>query len=133
MAKPARARRQAAAPAVRYERSREPLASRTIFVRRLRYNVMLAGAVIAVSLAIGMAGYAGFAGMSWVDAFENAALILSGMGPADPLPSDGAKIFAGMYALYAGLALVATAGLILAPILHRFMHRFHLEDSADEA
>jgi hypothetical protein len=132
MAKPAQGKRKAAAAGGGYEGIREPLAPRAVFIRRLRYNGLLALAMIAVSLAIGMAGYAGFAGMGWVDAFENAAMILSGMGPARELTSDGAKIFAGLYSLYSGLALVATAGLILAPILHRFMHRFHLEDSADE-
>lgn len=77
-------------------------------------------------------GYHFLGGLAWIDAFQNAAMILSGMGPVDPLKTDLAKLFAGVYALYSGLALVATAGLILAPIVHRFLHRFHLEDESDE-
>jgi hypothetical protein len=85
-----------------------------------------------VSLAVGMLGYHFLGGLAWIDAFLNASMILSGMGPVDMLSTFGAKLFAGLYALYSGLALIATAALVLAPILHRFLHRFHLEDSKDE-
>ena len=107
------------------------LAPRAVFYRRLRRNMLAAAALIAVSLAVGIAGYHWLGGLAWIDAFQNAAMILSGMGPVDPLSSSGAKLFAGLYALYSGLALIATAGVALAPILHRVFHRFHLEDSGD--
>jgi hypothetical protein len=79
-----------------------------------------------------MCGYRYFEGMSWIDAFANASMILSGMGPLTPLATDGGKIFAGSYALYSGLALILATGLIIAPVVHRVMHRFHLESERDE-
>ena len=112
-----------------YERPGEPLAPRRTFFRRLVANLALALGLIVVSLAVGMLGYHFLGGLAWIDAFLNAAMIESGMGPVDVLMTWEAKLFAGLYALYSGLTLVATAGLILAPILHRFLHRFHLEDS----
>ena len=115
-----------------YERIGDPLAPMSTFYRRLSANLAIALGLIAASLAVGMLGYHFLGGLAWVDAFQNAAMILSGMGPVDALPDPAAKIFAGIYAIYSGLALVATAGLILAPIVHRFLHRFHLEDEADE-
>lgn len=111
--------------------ARRGLAPRDVFYRRLRRNMLAALALIAVSLAVGIAGYHWLGGLAWIDAFQNAAMILSGMGPVDTLSSSGAKFFAGCYALYSGLALIATAGVALAPILHRVFHRFHLEDSGD--
>jgi len=84
-------------------------------------------ALIAASLTVGMLGYHYIAGQSWTDSYLNAAMILSGMGPIGELKSAGAKIFAGTYALYSGLALILIAGIILSPIVHRFLHRFHLE------
>jgi hypothetical protein len=74
-----------------------------------------------------MAGYRSFEGMDWIDAFANASMILSGMGPLGPLQTPGGKLFAGLYALYSGLALIAVTGIIFAPILHRLLHRFHME------
>ncbi len=111
------------------KKSKRGLASREVFYRRLRRNGEAALALIAGSLAVGIAGYHWLGGLAWIDAFQNAAMILSGMGPVDPLTSSGAKLFAGLYALYSGLALIATAGLALAPILHRIFHSFHLEDT----
>ena len=115
-----------------YERYREPLAPRAIFYRRLVINALVALALILISLVVGMLGYRFLGGLEWIDAFQNAAMILSGMGPVDELHNNGAKLFAGWYAIYSGLALIATAGVTIAPILHRFLHRFHLEDEADE-
>lgn len=94
---------------------------------RVARNGLLALGVIAVSLAMGMAGYHFLEGMTWLDAFVNAAMILSGMGPMGELRSTGGKLFAGLYALYSGLALLSIAAILLAPIVHRFLHRFHLE------
>jgi hypothetical protein len=115
-----------------FESRQEPLLSRSAFARRLAMNALAAVALIFASLLIGMAGYHWFEGMSWMDAYVNAAMILSGMGPMGPLSTEGGKAFAGTYALYSGLALVLTTGLILAPMLHRVMHRFHLQADDDE-
>ncbi len=83
--------------------------------------------VILASLALGMLGYRYFEGLDWVDSFVNAAMILAGMGPFSELENDASKVFAGWYALYSGFALVTTIGIIFAPVVHRFLHSFHLE------
>jgi hypothetical protein len=115
-----------------FEQRNEPLASPTTFSSRLTRNALWALAVIIVSMVVGMAGYMGFEQMGMVDAFANAAMILSGMGPLTPLVTVGGKIFAGLYAIASGLLLFAIAGIILAPVYHRILHRFHVEES-DEA
>ena len=117
---------------IRYERLHQPLAPMPVFIRRIFESLALALVVIGVSLVAGMCGYHGFEGESWLDAFADAAMILSGMGPLSPLHTPAGKIFAGCYALYSGLLLVATAGLILAPMLHRFLHHMHLADEDEE-
>ena len=106
---------------------RRPLAPRAVFFARVAKSSLAALLLIAVSLAIGMAGCHGFEGMSWLDAFVNTAMILSGMGPVTELRTAGGKFFAGCYALYSGLALITIAAVLLAPVVHRFLHRFHLE------
>ncbi len=93
-------------------------------------NVLTAAALALVSLLAGMAGYAYFEGLQPVDAFLNAAMILGGMGPVASVTSTGGKIFAGLYALYAGLFVLISAALVLAPVFHNVMHRFHLGDEA---
>jgi hypothetical protein len=114
-----------------FEHHAKPLLPRRIFYRRVVRNVLIGVAFIAVSLGIGMAGYHHFEKMSWLDAFVNASMLLSGMGPVGTLQTDGGKMFAGGYALFSGLALVAAIGIIFAPVFHRFLHKFHLEDSED--
>jgi hypothetical protein len=108
------------------------LAPRREFIRRLGWSVTTGAGLIAFSLAIGIGGYHTFAGLSWIDSFLDASMILSGMGPLSPLHTTGAKLFAGCYALYSGLALLTTAGVILAPLIHRALHRFHLEDTVND-
>jgi hypothetical protein len=88
---------------------------------------VLALAVVLVSLAVGVCGYHYLDGLPWVDSLLNASMILGGMGPVDPLMTTAGKIFASVYALYSGLALIAVVGLLLAPIIHRVMHVFHME------
>jgi hypothetical protein len=83
--------------------------------------------LVVVSLFAGMAGYHGYEGLSWLDAFLNASMILSGMGPVTNPVTTGGKIFAGLYALYSGFAVLAIASIMLAPAVHRFLHRFHIE------
>jgi hypothetical protein len=85
--------------------------------------------IVAASLALGMAGYMFFEHLPWRDAFLNSAMLLGGMGPVDNPRSDGGKLFAGCYALYAGLVFLISIGVILAPIVHRLMHRYHWKTS----
>jgi hypothetical protein len=115
----------------RFEHLGEPLAPPDRFFRRLGANVGLALIFIVVSLAIGMSGYHWLGGLGWVDSFLNAAMILSGMGPVDALTASSAKLFAGFYAIYSGLLVVATSALIFAPVLHRVLHRLHVKDEQD--
>ncbi|OAI52911.1 hypothetical protein AYO44_04485 [Planctomycetaceae bacterium SCGC AG-212-F19] len=114
-----------------FESKHQPLLSRRAFARRILGNFAAASLLIGVSLLGGMAGYRYFEGMAWIDAFANAAMILSGMGPLEPLKTWSGKFFAGCYALYSGLALVMATAIIFAPIVHRLLHQFHLEDRAE--
>src|SRR5437868_10983708 len=107
----------------RYESRHQPLLPRRAFLRRLARNFAVASLLVALSLGAGMVGYRYFEGMAWIDAFANAAMILSGMGPLGPLQTWGGKLFAGLYALYSGLVLLAATSIILAPIVHRLLHR----------
>ena len=109
-----------------------PLLPRPLFYRRVARNAAFGLAFILVSLGIGMVGYHATEKLPWLDAFLNAAMILSGMGPVASLQTSAGKFFAGCYALYSGLALVTSIGIIFAPVFHRFLHKFHLEDSERE-
>ena len=111
-----------------FEHRTKPLLPRKVYYRRIARHSALGVAVIVVSLGIGMAGYHIFEKLPWVDAFVNAAMILSGMGPVATLQTSGGKIFAGCYALFSGLTLIAILGIIFAPVVHRALHKFHLED-----
>lgn len=97
------------------------------FIYHLTRNLFMAFIFILLALFAGMLGYHSFEKMSWIDAFANASMILSGMGPLTPLVTDGGKLFAGFYALFSGLAFIAIIGLILAPIAQRFFKKIHLE------
>jgi hypothetical protein len=111
-----------------FERHNKHLLPRREFYHRVAHHAALGIIVLIVSLGIGMVGYHSFEKMSWVDAFVNAAMILSGMGPVATLQTDGGKIFAGCYAIYSGITLIGILGIIFAPVVHRFLHKFHLED-----
>jgi hypothetical protein len=106
-----------------------PLASPEVYRRRLLTNGRAGMILIAISLAIGMAGYAFFEDLGFIDAFLNAAMILSGMGPLHNPQTTAGKIFAGVYALYSGFAVLAIAAVMFAPLVHRMFHRIHLEDT----
>ena len=97
------------------------------FYHRLLGALVLAGSVIAVSLLLGVLGYHFVAGFGWIDSLLNASMILSGMGPVKNLPSDAAKVFASCYALFSGVVFISATGILLAPMFHRVLHRFHLE------
>jgi hypothetical protein len=104
-----------------------PLPPPAEFAIRVAWSAALAAALIGVSLGIGVVGYHVTAGLAWVDSLLNAAMILTGMGPVDPLHTDGAKIFASAYALFSGVAFLTIVAVMMAPLVHRFLHRFHLE------
>ena len=107
--------------------------SRGQFLLRMLKHILFAQIFVLVSLVIGMWGYGYYEHMAWRDAFDNSAMLLGGMGPmkTDGL-SDGGKVFAGIYALYAGLVLIIVMGVILAPLIHRLMHVFHWEEDKRE-
>jgi hypothetical protein len=88
----------------------------------------VAGAIIVSSLALGVYGYHFVGRLPWIDALLNASMILGGMGPVDALRTDGGKLFASFYALYSGLVIIGVAGLLLAPVIHRFLHKFHVDE-----
>jgi hypothetical protein len=97
------------------------------FLRGLASSFAIAAVLVGCSLVVGMWGYEHYEHLGWRDAFLNSAMLLGGMGPVDPPRTDGGKLFAGFYALYAGLVFLAVAGLLLAPVIHRVLHRFHWE------
>lgn len=108
-----------------YEHRKHPPLPPRAFARRMGRHLLAALALLAVSLAIGIAGYVGFERLSVLDAFLNASMLLGGMGPVDPPHTPAGKFFAGCYALYAGLVFIVTAALIFTPVIHRVLHRFH--------
>lgn len=108
-------------------RSQEPI-SHARFIRRLISHLLWAITLLAGSLAVGMVGYVACEGLSWIDAFLNAAMLLGGMGPVNPPQSFGGKLFAGIFALYAGLVFIVTAALLFTPLLHRLLHHFHWDE-----
>ena len=110
-----------------YEARHVPPLPRRRFLARLARHGFAAILLIGCSLALGMIGYRIFESMSWLDAFANAAMILSGMGPLSPLKTDGGKFFAGCYSLFSGVLFITTAAILLAPVAHRILHRFHFE------
>ena len=113
-----------------FEPRRSPVAPRARFLQRLAASIVFGAGIVAFSLAIGIAGYHYLERLDWLDAFVNAAMILSGMGPLANPQSTGGKLFAGLFALYSGLVVVVIAGIIFAPVFHRFLHKFHVEDEA---
>jgi hypothetical protein len=115
----------------RFEHRSHPVASRRKFARRMLRAIGLWMLLTFAGLVIGMAGYAYFERMSAVDAYVNAAMILSGMGPVGELKTTSGKIFAGSYAIFSGLIIVIATGFVLAPIFHRVLHRFHVEMTGD--
>ena len=111
-------------------RSQPPLSRIAFWFRFLRYLAFALG-LLAVSLGAGMLGYHGFENMSWLDAFLNASMILGGMGPVDVLRTEGGKLFAGFYALFSGIVVLAVAGILFSPLVHRLLHKFHFENDTD--
>lgn len=119
-------------PRTRFETRSQPVISRRIFAYRLLRAGLFWLALTSGGLAIGMLGYGLAEGMGPVDAFLNSAMILSGMGPVGELKTTGGKLFAGFYAIFSGLLIVIATGFVLAPIMHRVLHAFHVEQGPDD-
>jgi len=115
----------------RYERRHQRPIEPRHFYRRFLGHSVLAFAIVVISLLLGMSGYVYFERLSWTDAFLNSAMLLGGMGPVNAPMTEGGKLFAGAYALYAGLVFLIIAGILAAPMVHRVLHRFHWEESAE--
>ncbi len=111
----------------RYEHRSQPLLPRHLFLRRLLNHGLLAGSLVLFSLALGIGGYSTFEGMSLIDSLLNASMILGGMGPVNELHTSAGKLFASFYSLFAGIVFLVIAGILIAPVFHRFLHRLHLD------
>jgi len=111
-----------------YEHRKHPLLSRAEFSKRVGRHGLVALGVLAFGLGIGVVGYHFLGHLKWIDSLLNASMILGGMGPVDPLPSNAAKIFASFYALFSGLAFIGIVSVLVAPFVHRMLHRFHAEE-----
>ncbi len=114
-----------------YEHHRAPLLPKTRFLRRLARSAALAAAIVFGALGLGVLGYHSLGGLSWIDSLVNASMILTGMGPVDPIRSIAGKLFAAGYALFSGVAFLTMVAVLFAPVAHRFLHRFHLELADD--
>jgi hypothetical protein len=108
-----------------YEHHKAPLPPRRVYVRRVGLHAAVGVLVLAACVGIGMIGYHVFEQQNWVDAFANACMILSGMGPLDPIKTIGGRVFAAVYALFSGVAFLTTVGFFLMPTIHRLLHKFH--------
>ncbi|MCX6079195.1 MAG: hypothetical protein NTW32_06645 [Chloroflexi bacterium] len=116
-----------------YEHHKEPLLSPRQFLIRLVNHGLIAFGLIVGSLGLGIFGYHYLESLSWIDALVNASMLLGGMGPVNPLQTTAGKLFASFYALYSGMIFLIITGVLLAPVIHRFLHHFHLEMEAGEA
>ena len=115
-----------------FERRRQPLLTREAYARRLLRSVTAFTVLISASLGIGILGYHTLGHLGWVDSTLNASMILTGMGPVSQLPTPGAKLFASAYALFSAVVFLVACGVGLAPVMHRFLHRFHLDLDEEE-
>lgn len=111
-----------------FESRRDELLPPQKFLRRVMFFLLAALLILAFALGVGILGYHSIAGMSWIDAFLNASMILTGMGPVNPLTTAPAKLFASCYALFSGLVFITVTGVALAPVAHRLLHRFHMDE-----
>jgi hypothetical protein len=111
-----------------YEKKGQKLLPRPKFFRRMALSALLSSGIVAVALLAGILGYHSIASLGWIDALLNASMILTGMGPVDPMKTDSAKIFASAYALFSGVVFLSAVGVVVAPIFHRILHKFHMDD-----
>src|SRR4051812_40239517 len=116
-----------------FEQKNEKLVPLPTFVRRVVLSLVCTMVVLFVALTIGVLGYHFIAGLAWIDSVLNASMILTGMGPVATMTTTGSKLFASGYALFSGVVFLSSIGLVLAPVFHRILHRFHLDDVAEKA
>ncbi len=116
---------------LRFEHHTSPLLPLHAFWARVARGASLALVLVFGSLVLGALGYHGFEKLPWLDAFLNASMILGGMGPVDGLHTTGGKLFATFYALFSGIAFLTIAAVLFAPVVHRFLHHFHLDRAAE--
>jgi hypothetical protein len=116
---------------IMFESKTAPLLSRRAFYARLARSVLVSAAIVAFSLGLGSAGYRYYGGLAWLDALLNAAMILTGMGPVDRMTTSDGKLFAVFYALYSGIAFLTMMAVLTAPVIHRFLHAFHVDDDEE--
>ena len=112
-----------------FERKTEKLVPLPTFVRRVVLSLLLTLAVLGLALSVGVLGYHGIAGLSWIDSVLNASMILTGMGPVAAMTTTSSKLFASAYAMFSGVVFLSSIGLVLAPLFHRILHKFHLDDA----
>jgi len=115
-----------------FEHKTEKLVPLPTFFRRIALSLLLTLAVLGVALSVGVLGYHGIAGLPWIDSILNASMILTGMGPVAPMTTTPAKLFASAYAMFSGVVFLSSIGLLLAPLFHRILHKFHLDDAEQE-
>lgn len=109
-----------------YEHHRHPLLPRVKFIKRVLSNVGVATFIVTIALGMGVLGYHEWGGLNWIDSLLNASMILTGMGPVNELTSTAGKLFASFYALFSGIIFLSVIVIVLAPIIHRFLHKFHV-------
>lgn len=112
----------------KFETAKQPLLSRKHFMQRVMKNFLWAIVVTSISLGIGILGYCYFGDLGFYDGLLNASMILTGMGPVNAMPTNAGKVFASFYALFSGVAYLTMTALLLGPVFHRFLHKFHLEE-----
>jgi len=110
------------------ERHHDHLAPISVYVQRILGSLAIAFSLILIALLVGIGGYHFIAGFNWVDSLLEASMILGGMGPVRELPNETAKVFASIYALFSGVVFIALMGIILAPVAHRVLHKFHVDE-----
>lgn len=115
-----------------FEHHKQPLLPKRAFIKRMAKFAAAAIGLVAVSWFIGILGYRILEGLPWIDSTLNAAMILGGMGPVNELHTSAGKIFASFYALFSGIAFLVSVGVLLAPIIHRLLHKFHLQSDEDK-
>ena len=111
----------------KFERNSEKLAPFSVFAQRLAVAIGVACLIIALVLFIGICGYHWLGGLDWIDSLLEASMILGGMGPVNPVKTTSAKVFASGYALFSGLVFIGIMGIVLTPVVHRILHKFHVE------
>ncbi len=116
-----------------FERKKDRLLPWPRFVRRMVFSFLLTIGIVAVALMIGVFGYHYIVRLAWIDALLNASMILTGMGPVDPMTNTPSKVFASAYALFSGVVFLSAVGIVLSPIFHRVLHKFHLDDTDEQS